>query len=92
MKKQASKSRRVIKEDATDDKETAVSRRERLIKDKNLVRYVNKAEGSLLAIPESINVEDIFGVRYGEILICSKNPRKLILVSPAEPKHLPKIW
>ncbi|KAL1927464.1 hypothetical protein VTP01DRAFT_3701 [Rhizomucor pusillus] len=63
LKKQASKSRRVIKEDATDDKETAVSRRERLIKDKNLVRYVNKAEGSLLAIPESIKVEDIFGVR-----------------------------
>lgn len=44
-----------------------------------MVRYVNKAEGSLLAIPTAIKLEAIFGTRYGqEISLVSSLHKSLI--------------
>lgn len=58
MKKQASKSKRII--DDIDDKGTA---HEKLMKseDPNRLRYINTSKGSQLCIPTVFTIEQIFG-------------------------------
>ncbi|KAI8327609.1 PAPA-1-like conserved region-domain-containing protein [Blakeslea trispora] len=59
LKKQASKSKRVI-EDNTEDKETAHEKLKRL-EDPNRLRYINSAQGSQLSIPTIFTLDKVFG-------------------------------
>ncbi|KAI8143572.1 PAPA-1-like conserved region-domain-containing protein, partial [Fennellomyces sp. T-0311] len=61
LKKQASKSRKVIKDDAADEKESDSARRAALARDPNSLQYVSNAKGSFLSIPSSISIEQVFG-------------------------------
>ncbi|CDS03728.1 hypothetical protein LRAMOSA01129 [Lichtheimia ramosa] len=58
LKKQASKSRKVIKEDANDEKDTKAPKR---AMPPDTIKYVNDAKGSLLIIPSIVPVEQVFG-------------------------------
>ncbi|KAI9278910.1 PAPA-1-like conserved region-domain-containing protein [Phascolomyces articulosus] len=65
LKKQASKSRRIIKDDGTDEKESGTStRRVALVKDPNALQYVSTPKGNFLSIPTSINIEQVFGPSF----------------------------
>ncbi|KAI9490445.1 PAPA-1-like conserved region-domain-containing protein [Zychaea mexicana] len=64
LKKQASKSRRIIKDDAGDEKESGSARRSALARDPNSLQYVSNAKGSFLSIPTTISVDQIFGPSY----------------------------
>jgi INO80 complex subunit B len=58
LKKQASKTKRVI--DETDDKETAHEKLKRL-EDPHRLRYINTAKGSQLNIPTVYSMDKVFG-------------------------------
>ncbi|KAI8375735.1 PAPA-1-like conserved region-domain-containing protein [Choanephora cucurbitarum] len=59
LKKQASKSKRVI-EDNAEEKETAHEKLKRL-EDPNRLRYINTAQGSQLNIPTVFTLDKVFG-------------------------------
>lgn len=58
LKKQASKTKRVI--DETEEKETAHEKLKRL-EDPNRLRYLNTPKGSQLSIPSVYSISQIFG-------------------------------
>ena len=61
LKKQASKSRRVIKDDGTDEKESGTAGRVAVPKDPNALHYISNSKGNFLSIPTSISAEQVFG-------------------------------
>ncbi|CDH48280.1 hypothetical protein RO3G_14167 [Lichtheimia corymbifera JMRC:FSU:9682] len=58
LKKQASKSRKVIKDDANEEKDSRAPKR---VMPPDTIKYVNDAKGSVLMIPSVVAVEQIFG-------------------------------
>ncbi|KAI7882901.1 hypothetical protein K492DRAFT_175824 [Lichtheimia hyalospora FSU 10163] len=58
LKKQASKSRKVIKDDANEEKDTKAPKR---VMPPDTIKYVNDAKGSVLMIPSIVAVEQVFG-------------------------------
>ncbi|KAI9318705.1 PAPA-1-like conserved region-domain-containing protein [Dichotomocladium elegans] len=58
LKKQASKSRKIIKDDGTDEKDGKTSSRPT---QPDSLRYTSTREGNLLMIPTTVKLEDVFG-------------------------------
>ncbi|KAJ8655943.1 hypothetical protein O0I10_008383 [Lichtheimia ornata] len=58
LKKQASKSRKVIKDDANEEKDNRAPKR---VMPPDTIKYVNDAKGSVLMIPSVVAIEQVFG-------------------------------
>ncbi|KAJ8655941.1 hypothetical protein O0I10_008381 [Lichtheimia ornata] len=58
LKKQASKSRKVIKDDANEEKDNRAPKR---VMPPDTIKYVNDAKGSVLMIPSAVAIEQVFG-------------------------------
>ncbi|KAI9483546.1 MAG: PAPA-1-like conserved region-domain-containing protein [Benjaminiella poitrasii] len=70
LKKQASKSKRII-EDTAEDKETPHEKLKRL-EDPNRLRYVNTSKESTLSIPNVFTVDQIFGGHRSSVSLTPK--------------------